>query len=160
MNKLIVLISLVFLLSECSDNLELDNAFDGGTTACGDFAAMKFSDDNSIGICIYGDSSALNLTDSAQIFSLDTMSDIMVVVDEFKQDRGWFSCTIWDNNYMYKTHRWEATSGTVSISASDATNPAFDYMVNINLTDVTFKHENKDIEVTLNSLELSDVNVE
>lgn len=160
MSKWIPFIALVIFLSACQSKLDLDTVFNDETTACGNFSVSTFNDNLTIGLCVYGDSTALNLSETPTTFSLDTMSDLIVVVDEFKQARGWFNCNELSNNYIYQVHRWEAQSGEVTISMDDAVLPNTKYLVNISLSKIVFKHESRDEEITLNALDLSDVHIE
>lgn len=160
MSKWIPFLALITLLSACQSKFDLDTVFNDEPVGCGNFSVSTFNDNLTIGLCVYGDSTALNLSETPTTFSLDTMSDITVVVDEFKQARGWFNCNELSDNYIYQVHRWEAQSGEITLSAGEAVLPNTKYLVNISLSNVVFKHESRDEEISLTALNLSDVHIE
>lgn len=167
MNKVIILSLIsILVLASCRKKLDLDTVFLGleNQSACGDFALTVYNNDNSIGLCVYADSSDLELDEISKTFTITPNdTDLVVVVDEFRQGRGWFDCWTIENNYNLRSHRWIAESGTVRISARDFTNLNHKYRVTVILEDLVFRHEtddDPDAEVTLDYEAFLDIPVD
>jgi hypothetical protein len=151
------------LLLGCSKDVDLNTEFTSITEGCGEFGVYKFNSSESIGIAVYGDSLALDLSQTEQTFDLATTSDehISVVIKEFNKNNGRFSCWNFDGEDNRVVHKWYATSGQVTIRIVDPAvaivDTQYHYSIDVSLKNLIFEHDKKNNTLDLDSLDFLNV---
>lgn len=163
LNFYLFLIIVVTVIS-CREKLDINQEFDTSTAeGCGEFGVYVFNDNKYLGLAVYGDSSALNLSESEQTFNIEDMEegDLGIIVNEYRKNNAYFSCHNFASELMQVVHRYEAISGQVTIRVNQplvaVVDTQYHYSVDISLSNITLQHSLKDNTITLNSLEFFDV---
>lgn len=160
---LYVVLAIVVMIS-CREKLDLENELNADQAeGCGEFGVYTFNDNNSLGIAIYGDSAALELSQTEQTFNIEdlTSDELGIVINEYKKNNGSFSCYNFAAESYKASHRYEAVSGQVTIKINNpnvaVVDTQFHYSLDISLSNIVLKHYLKDNTIDLSSMDFVDV---
>lgn len=165
MKYLLICISInALLITSCREKLDLQNELNSNQAqGCGEFGVYTFNDNNSLGIAVFGDSSALNLSQTEQTFNIEdlTSEELGIVVNEYKKNNGSFSCYNFGAESYKASHRYDAISGQVTIKINNpnvaVVDTQFHYSLDISLSNIVFKHYLREETIDLLSMDFNDI---
>ena len=142
---------------------DVNNVFVGDCEGCGSFRLTKFDDDKRLGISVSGNRDALELTDTERSFDIADLerTDLWIIIREFDNPPGRFSCIGLQDVDPNTAIQWEAISGTARFTITEdnvsQNNGVTQYKLSCSLENVTFRITGDDETLDMEELKWDNI---